>query len=211
MAISYPLTLPTTTGLRRVTITPGAVVGVTRSPFTKEADVQEHPGQRCEANVTLPPLTRAEFAEWQAFIMSLNGQEGTFTMGDPMAASARGSASSAPGTPLVKGASQTGQDLDIDGAPASATGYLKKMDMIQLGTGATARLYTNLVDADSDGSGNVTLTLWPDVTLANSPADNATVVVANAVGLWRLADNLMPWDEELASKYGITFRAISEI
>ena len=101
-------------------------------------------------------------------------------LGDPIGATPRGSASSAPGTPVVNGASQTGDTLSIDGLPASATGYLKAGDYIQLGSGTGAQLYKVLDDVDSNASGEADLTIWPD--LRSSPADDATVVVSNAKG-----------------------------
>lgn len=210
MAISYPLTLPTATGISSIRMRPNTVVAVTRSPFTFESEVLVHQGQWLEADVTLPKMLRANFAAWEAFRLKLNGQEGTFTMGIPDHDTARGSASSAPGTPLVKGASQTGNSFAMDGAPNSATGYLKEMDLIQLGTGATARIYVVLNDANSDGSGNVTLDIWPKITAANSPADNSAVVVASCVGLWRMAGNIMDWSADTAAIYGLSFKAISE-
>lgn len=211
MAISFPLAFPTATGISSVTIQPNTVVSVTRSPFTHEAEILVHQGQWIEANVILPKMKRANFAAWEAFRLKLNGQEGTFTMGIPDHDIARGSASSAPGTPVVKGGSQTGNSFDMDGAPNNATGYLKELDLIQLGTGATARLYMVLNDADSDGVGNVTLDIWPKITAANSPIDNATVVVASCIGLWRMATNLMSWSANTAAIYGLEFSAISEV
>lgn len=210
MAITYPLTLPTTTGISSVSIQPNTTVGVTRSPFTHEPEVFVHQGQWLEAEIELPPMKRTNFAVWQAFRLKLNGQEGTFTMGIPDHDTAAGSASSAPGTPVVKGGSQTGNSFEMDGAPNSVTGYLKAGDLIQLGSGSTARIYTVLNDADSDGSGNVTLDLWPKITTANSPSDNAAVVVDTCIGLWRMAVNTMDWSADAAAIYGLSFRAISE-
>lgn len=124
-------------------------------------------------------------------------------MGDPNGATARGSASSSAGTPVVKGASQTGSSLIIDGVPASATGYLKAGDYISLGTGTSTRLYKVLDDANSNGSGEVTVEIFPD--LRTSPADDATVTVASAKGTWRLTSNQTDWSIDTISLYGLTF------
>ncbi len=210
MAISFPLSFPTATGVRSAVIRPNTSVAVTRSPFTNEPEVLVHQGQWLEADIALPIMVRANFAAWDAFRLKLNGQEGTFTMGIPDHDTARGSASSAPGTPLVKGASQTGNSFEMKGAPNGAADYLKEMDLIQLGTGATARLYMVLNDATADGSGDVTLDIWPKITAANSPADGATIVVANCVGLWRMAVNPMPWSADVAALYGLSLKAVSE-
>jgi hypothetical protein len=154
-------------------------------------------------------MIRANADEWNAWALKLNNREGTFLMGDPAAATPRGAAKDTPGTPLVKGAGQTGNTLAIDGAPASVTGYLLAGDTIQLGSGSAARLYKVLEDADSDAGGNATLTVWPK--LRSSPADNDAVTVSNAVGLWRLAANQSAWDTDEALIYGIRFQAVEAL
>ena len=180
MAITYPLSLPTVKNIANIVLTARNSIAVSTSPFTLTQQVMQHQGSRWEANVTLPPMKRSSAEEWIAFLISLNGQYGTFLLGDPSGATARGSASTNAGTPLVNGGSQTGTTLNIDGAPNSATGYLKAGDYIQLGSGSGTQLYKVLADANSNGSGQVSLDIWP--ALRSSPADNATVVVASAKG-----------------------------
>ena len=82
------------------------------SPFTYQQQAVAHAGQRWEVDVTLPAMNRADAEQWVAFLVSLRGRFGTFTLGDPVGASPRGSAG---GTPLVNGASQIGGTLNIDG------------------------------------------------------------------------------------------------
>jgi len=209
MAISYPLALPTVAGISSINLRAVNAVSISQSPFTFKQQVIAHQGQRWEAEVTLPPMQRADAETWVSFLVSLQGSRGTFTMGDPNASTARGSASSTPGTPVVNGASQTGQSLDIDGVPASSTGYLKAGDYIQLGGGSSATLHKVLQDVDSDGSGRATLELWPYIRIA--PSDDATVIVGNAVGAFRLAGNQTDWSINNASFYGITFAAVEAV
>lgn len=208
MAITYPLSLPTVINIRSITLTAKNSVGISTSPFTYTQQVYKHQGQRWQADVSLPPMTRAEAEEWFSFLVKLNGQFGTFLLGDPHSAP-RGSASSSAGTPVVNGASQTGSTLAIDGLPASATGYLKAGDYIQLGAGSTATLHKVLNDVDSNASGEATLDIWPD--LRSSPADDATVVVSSAVGLFRLASNEVNVDINEIEHFGITFAAIEAL
>jgi hypothetical protein len=205
MAITYPLALPSNGGIKTVRMIARSVVGESRSPFSGVQKIYEYPGQWFEAIVNLPPMKRADAEAWNVFRLKLNGKKGTFLMGDPAAATARGSAATTPGTPLVKGAGQSGNTLIIDGLPTSVTGYFKEGDQIQLGTGSTSRLYKNLTDVNTNGSGEATLTLWPNLRV--SPNDNEAVVVANCVGLFRLMDNEMGWDIDEASMYGINFTA----
>lgn len=206
MAITYPLTLPNTTSFRSARLTARSVVGVTRSPFTGAQQVQKHQGQWWEFEATLVPMVRADAESWIAFFMSLNGMEGTFLLGDPLGGTARGVAT---GTPLVKGGSQTGNSLITDGWTVSQTGILKAGDYFQLGSSGSSKLYKVLNDANSDGSGDATFDIWPQINTA--VADNAVLKVASSRGLFRLATNEMPFDLKLAQHYGLGFSAVGVI
>ena len=183
MAITYPLTLPTVAGIASINLRAVNAVAVSSSPFTYKQQVIAHQGQRWEAEVTLPPMTRADAETWIAFLVSLQGARGTFTMGDPNAASARGSASVTAGTPLVNGADQTG--------------------------GSSATLHKVLQDVDSNASGQATLELWPYIRTA--PSDNAIITVGDTVGVFRLSSNQTDWSINNASFYGITFAAVEAV
>jgi hypothetical protein len=186
----------------RVRLVANDVVGVSQSPFTAVQQVYRYSGQFWEADITLPPMKRADAEYWISFLLKLNGPFGTFLMGDPNGVTPRGAAT---GTPLVNGAGQTGNELVTDGWTTSTTGILKAGDYIQLGTGATSRLYKVLDDVNSDGSGNATLTLWPD--LRSAPADNAAITVSNTKTTFRLNSAQTSWDINEATIYGLTFGA----
>jgi len=209
MAESYPLAFPTQTGVAQVEITATDVVSISESPFTFSQQVVRHAGARWSATISIPPVKRSDSEYWNSFLLRLRGQFGSFLLGDPNAATPRGSAASAAGTPVVNGASQTGNELAIDGLPLSATGYLLAGDYIQLGSAASARLYKVLEDVNTNGSGQATLNLWPD--LRSSPADGATVTVSNAKGLFRLASNDATWTINNAGFYSISFAAVEAL
>lgn len=209
MAISYPLSTPTNKTIASITLVARNVIGVSTSPFNFKQQVHQYSGQRWEADITLPRMNREDAEQWVSFLMSLYGQKGTFLLGDPLGGTARGSASTAAGTPVVNGASQTGGTLAIDGLPASASGYLKAGDYIQLGSGSTSQLYKVLADADSNSSGEASLDIYPN--LRSSPSDGATVIVSNAKGLFRLASNETSWNINNLAFYGITFGAIESL
>lgn len=206
MAITYPLSLPPT--FRRATWSMGgdAVVAVTPSPFTFKTERQVWPGQAWQVVFSVPPQPEAYARVWAAWGLSLNGREGSFLMGDPARVRPRGVGT---GTPLVKGAGQTGQVLATDGWTAGQTGILKAGDYIQLGSGATAYLHMVLADANSDGSGNATLDIWPRLRV--TPADNAPITVTNPVGRWRLASNRVGWDVAAGQLYGFQFAAEEDL
>jgi len=209
MSISYPLSLPTSIGIASITFSAENAVAVSQSPFTYSQQIVQHPGQRWKASVSLPPLRRDLMEPWVAFLLSLKGQYGTFLLNDPNCATPRGSAGVTPGTPVVMGAGQTGDELDIDGLPTSATGYLLAGDYIQLGTGSSATLHKVLADVNSNGSGEATLDIWP--SLRSSPADNATVTLSSAKGVFRLANNIQQWEINNMSNYGITFDCVEAV
>jgi len=210
MAITYPLALPTTTGIANITLTARNTVGVTTSPFTLKQQVQQHAGQRWEALVTLPPLDRDEAEEWISFLMKLSGSFGTFLLGDPNAATPRGGIKDYPSDAMeVNGASQSGNSLNIDQATASITGYLKAGDYIQIGSASTSQFHKVLNDADSDSSGELTVDIWPN--LRQSPVDGSRVYAANAVGVFRLANNQTDFSIDQASIYGLSFRAVEAL
>jgi len=66
-----------------------------------------------------------------------------------------------------------------------------------------------LEDVDSNGSGEATLNLWPD--LRSSPADGAAVVVSNAKGVFRLSNNEAVWTINNAGFYSISFAAVEAL
>lgn len=206
MAITYPLTLPTNIGFSSLTLRAVNQTAMTMSPFTYKQQVHNHSGQRWEAELQLPPMKYEDAEVWLAWLLSLNGRAGTFLMGDPNRATARGTPT---GTPLVKGAGQTGSSLTIDGCTASTSGWLKAGDYIQLGTGASATLHKVLQDVDVGTNGEGELDLWPSIRTA--PADNSTVIVSNTVGRWRLNSGQQDWSINNASFYGITFAAVEAI
>jgi len=206
MAITYPLALPTHTGIRSINLRAVQQTGMTMSPFTYKQQVVVHPGQRWEAEITLPAMQRTNAEAWVGWLLSLRGRSGTFLLGDPLATSPIGNGG---GTPVVKGASQTGSTLLIDGCTASQSSYLAAGDYIQIGSAASSQLYKVTQTAASDGSGNATLEIWPD--LRSSPADNATITVNATKGLFRLATNETDWSINEASIFGLTFPAIEAI
>jgi hypothetical protein len=107
---------------------------------------------------------------------------------------------------LVRGASQTGETLAVDGLRPNQTGILKAGDWLQLGSGSSTRLHKILQDADTNVDGKATLDIFPK--LRSSPADNAAVTLSSPKGLWRLASNTREWSIATAQIYGIRFSAV---
>ena len=83
------------------------------------------------------------------------------------------------GTPLVNGASQTGASIVTDGWPNS-TLVLKAGDILTFATGPTL-VYDVLANGNSDGSGNLTISLGPNVFSGGSPGNNDAITITASV------------------------------
>lgn len=102
------------------------------------------------------------------------------------------------GTPLVNGAAQSGASLITDGWTAAVATRLKQGDVFTLagvfGVNPQSRQSTGdlqqfvaTADAASDGSGNLTVSISPSITISGAyqtvtaaPADNAAITVLGA-------------------------------
>jgi hypothetical protein len=101
------------------------------------------------------------------------------------------------GTPLVNGASQTGNSLNIDGASLSITNWIRRGDYFSVIVGTEPELKMATTDASSDGSGNVLLTFEP--RLRDSPSNGAAIYVQDGVltvpsGVFLLAEQDIGWE-----------------
>lgn len=203
MAITYPLDMPTTPAPRLVNLIAVSATSVSRSVFTFSSQVHKHAGQIWGAEITLPLMARENAEEWTAFLLKLNGPYGTFRLGDPLAKSPRGSAS---GVLTIDGAGQSGQTVAITGLPASISGVFLAGDYIEI----EERLYKVLVDANSDGSGDAVLDIWP--RLRSSPINGAGVTYLNPTGLFRLTNSTVPiYSADESRLFELSFSAIEAI
>ena len=201
MAITYPLSLPTVAGIRSVEFRASNAVAYSASPFTFSGQAHKYPGQMWIADITLPPMNnRADAEEWNAFLLSLNGQAGTFLLGDPNGTRSRGLASVFLGNPVIT--NQTGGTISVTGASVSKNNWLLPGDYIQIGAASTATLHKVLQAASTDASGNVTLEIWPGVRGTRSGA----ITVDDCKGLFRLSSNETGWAADI-QQYSITFGA----
>lgn len=173
MSITYPISFPPSIGVRRLTWSPESTVKRSKSVYNYHSKVTDFGGKLRSAVIELPHLTVADAKLIQSFFMKLNGVEGTFYFGDSLGKAPQGSVADSYSGGLVNGASQTGTDLATDGWAINVTDLFKEGDWISIND----RLYNVLENASSNGLGEATLTLWPDVS---SPADNAVISVGTA-------------------------------
>jgi hypothetical protein len=194
MALSYPLSTPTSIGIESIEIRAVNSVAVSQSPFTFKQQVISHGGQKWEASVSIPSVRRDKAAEWKAMLVGLKGQTGTFLLGDPDYATPQGTVSSCT---LTGVAGQESVDVVM-------TGTFKAGDYIQLGAGATAKLHQVLLDQAGDGS----LEIWPPL---RSDYTDELVIFNEAKGVFRLSQSTTSWSINNASSYGISFDAVESI
>jgi hypothetical protein len=160
------------------------------SPITKAVQRKKLGGGRWMATYTLPRMNRRQAAVWKAFFNTCEGSANAFVAFDPDCITPLGAGT---GTPLVKGGSQTGSTLNIDGCTASVTNWLMAGDYFTV-NGELKQLTQN---AGTNGSGETTLSFKP--ALRSSPADNAPltlvkasctmVLIDDAQGQWRCDKN----------------------
>jgi len=194
LAISYPLSTPTTIGFESIELRAVNAVATSQSPFTYKQQVISHTGQRWEASVNIPSVRRDLAAEWKAFLTALKGQTGTFLLGDPDYSNPRGDVSSC----TLSGSS--GDET----ATVVMTGTLKAGDYIQLGSGSTAKLHQVLIDQTDNGN----LEIWPSL---RKDYTSEIVTFSNPRGVFRLSSNMTSWNINSSSAYGISFEAVEDL
>ena len=79
---SYPLTLPTATGIKTQNWSLRRITSITQSPFTLQQQVYQHSGEQWGATMTLPPMLKDKASIWLSFFLQLRGVRGTFKLGD---------------------------------------------------------------------------------------------------------------------------------
>ena len=204
MAISYPISIPAARAPSRVDIRARSTVGLSASPFTGSQQTYVHPGEVWEMDITLPPLVQSDAEKWVGFLLSLNGREGTFLMGD---AAARRQGNWA-GSPVVSGSVVAGvKSIPMRGFSSGAT--VKVGDWLQMWSGASTHLHKVSQDATADSGGLLTLEIWPRTR--GTLADGSGFVTSNAKGIWRLASNVSQWSIAASQIYGIQFQAVEAL
>lgn len=205
VSIVYPLTPPAALKPQDVTMHMMNVVGENISPFVASQQEQQWPGQWFELEVALRPMLRADYEAVVGFLGALNGKFGTFLFGDHNAKTPQGVAT---GTPLVNGANASGSNaINLKGFTPGVTGILKAGDYMQIATsGGLQRLYKNLFDINSDGSGNATATVFP--TIREALVDGLSVVLNNTAGTFRLMENDIVWKIARSRSTSISFKAM---
>lgn len=204
MALSYPLSFPSSRAPSRITFHSRSAVGLQSSPITLEQTVFAWTGDLWLADVEYPPMIASEAEDIVAgLLLALNGAEGSFLMGPANAgyAGARGTWSA----PLLSGAHAAGvKTLNLIGVDGKTW---KNGDWLQLGSGSTSRLHKVVADGVQAGSPSLAqVEIWPRTRAAYS--DGAAVTLSAPKGVWRLAGNSTDFSIEIGGFYAVRFSAI---
>lgn len=100
-------------------------IGVSSSPFTGKFRTQEYDSVYWSGTVSLPPMSRTQAANWQAFLLELTGTSNYFIFGDPDAKTPQGTynADVLKGDIRVNnGTNVTSVSLSFSGSTITATG-----------------------------------------------------------------------------------------
>ena len=198
---SYPLTFPTVSGVQTQSFSLVRNVAVSTSPFTGQDQVFQHEGEFWATQIKFPPMLKDKAATIIAFLLQLRGRRGTFKLGDQDRKTIQGVAT---GTIRVNGASQTGNQVALDGFANSTNNVFKAGDYIQIGS----FLYMVTEDVNSNSSGEANVKIEPSLRQGiETIADDATVTYSNTTTLFRLDTNETGWDTDQVSKYGISLSA----
>ena len=214
--IAYPISPPAISGIGPQDFTLGQqnVVGENVSPFTLSDQEQQWSGQMWTIEANLPPMLYPQAEQWIAFLSSLFGKTGTFLMGDYNRPTSQGPMNRAYALipVVVNGSNLSGSNqLNLRGAYDSVPNWAVAGDYLQVtafnaGLGVNVqRLYKVLQNASSDGSGNVTLDIFPSIREPLS--DGTQIFTGNTAGTFRLQQNTTSWKIDKNRMYTISFKA----
>lgn len=193
----WPLiALPSTPGPRQIDWSRFSVVGAVTNPFTQKQQIQNWQAGLFKAVVTLPPLSIAQAGAWEAFLDQAQGQNAVFFIGDNLRSTPQGSAE---GTGVTAGFNAAPYTLTTTGWTGNQPTLLMPGDWVQVGN----RLYRCLDAVASDGAGNASFAIWPN--LRENPAAGTPVVTTNAQGLFRMDSNTLRSSESYNRTVSLSF------
>jgi len=202
MAITYPISLPTT-GISSVEWRTVNSVVTSQSPFTYKQQIISHGGQRWEATINLPPMNRNTAAAWKAALVSLKGSYGTMLLGDPNYCLPRGTLRSTDASNFATVSATAGNSF-LQITMQDQTKTLLAGDYIQVGSDAAARLFQVMEDRTGDGQ----LEVYPNVRIDYS---SETIGTNDTKGVFRLSSNVTSWSIDNAAIYGISFDVVEAV
>lgn len=166
------------------------------SPLSRWTQRNELDGPRWKATYTTIPMRRSTFAPLQAVLIKAKGRVNRLKAFDTDAPALLGTGG---GSPVVMGASQTGDSLITDGWTALASGLMLPGDYFSVNN--EFKMVTASVDSDSGGVATVNF----EPPLRASPADNAVLTTSVPKCLMTLDSDILSWDSDEAGIYQFSF------
>jgi len=195
--------LPTTRAPAQIQVTSWSPTFVSTAHSLK-TQRRTRGGQRWKLHCTYGTMERATYLDLWGFLNAQRGQYGTFTITLPTGIWPLGTGW---GTPLVNGALAAGASSVVcDGLSAGITGAGKRGDFVKFS--GHSKVYQLTADFNSDGGGNGTFSIMPN--LVTSVADNESITVSAVPFTVRLAGDEQPLDLQVPSQGVLSFDAIED-
>jgi hypothetical protein len=194
---TYPIDLPASAAwYKQVCWTQRAVNSFSRNPFSGAQQVYTFGSGWWEVDILLRPMRRDNATDWQSYLMSLHGKEGTFNFSDPVnGVIPRGVWG---GTPVVWNPTApnyyAGNSIWIGVYAPNQLNVVRVGDWFNIAN--IGGLYqVTATSQNANASGLVWIEFWPP--LRGGPAYHGwPVKYASAVGVFRLKDDASYiWDE----------------
>jgi len=173
------LPLPKRPKLCVFNLVPNSVAHVSKA--NNATEVYDNEGAYWEFELVIENVKEKDALALDAFIATLRGQVGTFTLFDY-----RREQLDKDFTAFVNGNNQDGNTLNITGLPANKT-LLVAGERLTIGSGELAELKMLTQDLISDSAGQATITFESPVR--KIPANNTSIYFKQPTGLFRLLDN----------------------
>lgn len=145
-------------------------VGIAASPFTGGVQITELPGAKWKLTFSYDSLSAKYGRQMKAIKAMLRGGAVVAHIYDLSYLPRR---SAEPGTPLIKGANQSGAVLAVDGLTPNAAAYEIGDQVSYLCSDGMYRMHMVTANVSADASGNANIPIQPP--LRNAPVDNAAV------------------------------------
>lgn len=162
------------------------------------------PGHKWRISLSFDPMSQDNFMELYSFALEQQGTFGTFQYVPPDLATPRGAFG---GTPVVDGAGQTGTTLNVRGASISITNWGRKGDPFLIA--GNNKVYRLTQNANTDGTGDVTLTFQPELIIAY--ADGAALTTSNVPFTMNFANDSLLTDITSPTIYGFSVDMLEDI
>jgi len=179
------VTMPTNVGFMQSEWELIRTIGTTVSPFTGQQYTQEFANTYWRAQLTLPPMSRTQVVEWQAFLAECKGPVNSFQLSDPDAKTNQGTYNQTHMT-ASRRVDDTSETLSFSGSTITAGtaifGSLIAGDFIHI-TGATNEV-NNGTHKISSITNNTTIVVGTTLTTeSNTASCTVRQNIAGATGL----------------------------